>query len=72
MKITETTHDNGRAFRTTRERGISMKQALDIHDPFVEGLSRSVLRTSVLHDPATQSRSKHGFDLSNRGTSSTI
>lgn len=34
-KITETTHDNGRAFRTTRERGISMKQALDIHDPFV-------------------------------------
>ena len=35
-KITETTHDNGRAFRTTRERGISMKHALDIHDPFVE------------------------------------
>ena len=36
MKITVTTHDNGRAFRTTRERIISMKQALDIHDPFVE------------------------------------
>lgn len=35
MKITETTHDNGRAFRTTRERGISVKQALDIHDPFI-------------------------------------
>lgn len=35
MKITETTHAAGRSFRTTRERGISMKQALDIHDPFI-------------------------------------
>ena len=36
MKISVTAHDAGRSFRTTRERGISMKQALDIHDPFVE------------------------------------
>jgi hypothetical protein len=34
VKITVTVHDAGRAFRITRERGISMKQALDIHDPF--------------------------------------
>ena len=34
MKITETTHDNGRAFRTTRERFMNMQQALNIHDPF--------------------------------------
>ena len=40
MKITVTTHDTditgNRSFRTTRERFISMQQALDIHDPFVE------------------------------------
>lgn len=35
MNITVTVHDNGRAFRTTRERFISMEQALNIHDPFV-------------------------------------
>jgi hypothetical protein len=36
LKISETTHDTGRAYRTTRERFISFQQALDIHDPFVE------------------------------------
>lgn len=35
MKITVTTHDAGRAFRTTRERFISFEQALNIHDPFI-------------------------------------
>jgi hypothetical protein len=35
VKITVTHHDEGRSFRTTRERFISMKQALDIHDPFI-------------------------------------
>lgn len=35
MKISVTHHDNGRAFRETRERFISMRQALDIHDPLI-------------------------------------
>jgi len=35
VTITETFHDNGRSFRTSRERHISMTQALNIHDPFI-------------------------------------
>jgi hypothetical protein len=35
MIITETVHDSGRSFRTSRERFISMEQALNIHDPFI-------------------------------------
>ena len=35
ITIAITYHGIGRAFRTVRQRMISMEQALNIHDPFV-------------------------------------